>query len=158
DSTTVIIQKHQQSHHSNGISREQRSNIINNVDGYSVQIIPPTPCTAHLVNVPATNPVDDNTTGDDIIYFTPDNTGYVFDEKFARVSVGDTVRINYGNGIEGVFIVESKRHIPGAEWVVRINGVNLINVDGYVAYASIDKKRFEVNNWGTLAVAAANNN
>src|SRR5690606_35614901 len=52
DSTTVIIQKHQQSHHSNGISREQRSNIINNVDGYSVQIIPPTPCTAHLVNVP----------------------------------------------------------------------------------------------------------
>lgn len=157
EANVLVIQEHQANQHSNGVPRESRSVILNDVDGYSQNIVPSTEASAFLSNCPATTPIDNNSTGDDIISFNPDNTGNLFDEKFSRVSIGDVIRVNYGNGIEGVFNVESKRHIPGVEWVVRINGTNLYPADGYSAYARIDKKRFETNSWGTLAVAPANN-
>lgn len=157
EADALVIQKHQENLHSNGIPTQSRVNLIGNTDGYSWNVIPDTPASAYLVNPPATSPVDNNTTGDDVIAFAPDNTDFEFDEKFAKVQVGDVVRINYGNGVEAVFNVKSKRHIPGSEWIIRINGNNLDNAVGDSAFARIDKKRFNTNKYGTLAVASANN-
>ena len=158
DAATIVIQQHQANHHSNGVPRESRTNVIGNVDGYSYNVVPQTPASAFLVKSPSTNPVDNNTTGDDIISFAPtDNSSFLFDEQFSKVKIGDVIRVNYGNGVEGVFNVESKRHLQGSEWVVRINGTNLANADGYSAFARIDRRPFENNKFGVMAAAAANN-
>jgi len=157
EADALVIKQHQANQHSNGIPKEARSSVPGNVDGYSFNIIPETEASTFLIRAPATSPVDNNTTGDDIISFNPDNTGFLFDEKFAKVKVGDVLRINYGSGVEGVFNVESKRHLPGVEWIVRINGVNLANADGYTAIARIDRRSFDTNKFGVLAIAAANN-
>lgn len=156
DINSLIIGKHQANLHSSGIPKKARNELLN-IDGYSDNIIPPTPATAFLVMPPSSNPVDSNSTGDDIISFVPDNSGFLFDNQFSAISVGDIVRINYGNGIEAVFTVESKRHIPGVEWVIRINGKNLCNTNTGEAVVRVDKSPFIRNTYGVLAVAAANN-
>lgn len=157
NSDRLQIGIHRATMHANGVPRTARTEQLN-LDGYSDNIVSATPAKAFLVNPPATSPVDSNSQGDDLIQFLPtDNSNFKFDEQFSKVNVGDIVTINYGNGLEAQFIVESIRFLPGTEWFVRINGVNLFNTDGYTAYARIDRPAFNTNTRGVLAVAAANN-
>lgn len=155
DSETLKIGLHRAIMHSNGVPRTARSN-VKNLDGYSQNIVPATTIKAYLVRSPATSPVDNNVNGDDLIQFFPDNTGFVFDSQFTQVKPGDIVTINYGNGVEAKFPIESIRFLPNTEWFVRINGVNLFNTDGYTAFARIDRPLFDPSTQGVLAVAAAN--
>lgn len=150
------IGEHRSTQHSNGIAPTARVQAFNLPDGYGLQVVPPTAATSYLVRSPAVSPVDSISNGDDLIRFVPSNTGFNFDAAFRLVQVGDTIHINYGNGVEASFPVESVRYIPGSEWVVRINGTNLYDsADGY-ALARIDRSRADSNTSGILAVAAAN--
>lgn len=157
DSETLLIGIHRANSHSNGVPRKARSEDIKR-DGYNQQIVEPTPARAFLVQPPASSPVDNNVQGDDVIQFLPNNTGFAFDAQFSQVKIGDHLRINYGNGLEGIFLVESSRFLPGSDWFVRVNGYNLFNTDGYDAYARIDRPLYDTNTAGVLAVAASNNN
>jgi hypothetical protein len=156
DSDRLNIGDHRAVMHDNGVPRTARSQLIEGPDGYSQPIVPVTPCNAFLFRPPATSPVDNNAYGDDLIVFSPDNTNFTFDTQFTQVKVGDMLRINYGTGVEAIFPVESIRYEPGVSWVVRINGTNLENTDGYDAYARIDRPLFDDNTSGVFAVGAAN--
>lgn len=155
---TLLLGLHRANMHANGVPRAARSYDIV-TDGYNINIVPETLAEAFLANPPATTPIDSNTQGDDVIKFIPDNTNFLFDAKFGQVRPGDVISINYGNGVAGVFRVESTRFTPNSEWFVRINGYNLYDSieDGY-AYARIDRPLFDENTSGVMAVAAANNN
>lgn len=151
--------------HTNGIVRDVRVEDPRiGVDGYNVNIIPTTKVTAYLSYSQSlcSAPVDNINNGDDVIKFFPtDNSTFEFDALFSRVNVGDSIRINYGFGIEAIYPVKSIRFIPGIEWAVRINTDNLINLDGYDGYegydgyARIDRALFDRDTWGVMAVAGA---
>lgn len=144
-----------QNFYANGVSRTSRSSQLN-LDGYGQSIIPSTPATAYLSTVGS--PVDDISTGDDVIQFNPaPNDGYAFDEKFALVKIGDIIRINYGT-IEVPFVIKEKKYIQQAGsriFEVRIAGKNLFNTT--TAVARIDKPLFNNNKFGVLATSPANN-
>ncbi len=150
---TLATGEHRQSQHSNGIPKKARSQVVG-LDGYSQELIPPTPCETFLTHG-VTFPYDSNVVGDDLIKFNP-TTGTDFEAQFTQVRVGDIVRVAYGNGISAVFTVESVRYVPGSEWFVRINGINLY--DSANAVARIDRKLFDENTYGVLACAASNEN
>ena len=154
DTDRLQIGIHRAVMHDNGVAKTARSQDLI-LDGYSQNIIPSTEVRAFLIDPPNTVPVDSNTVGDDLIQFIPDNTGFVFDSKFAQVKPGDIITINYGNGIETSFSIESVRFDSDTDWFVRIAGINLFNTDGYTAYARIDRPLFDRNTHGVLAVAAA---
>lgn len=143
--------------HSNGIPRNARVEKIN-LDGYADEIVPETRVKAYLAEPSQTAPRDSITNGDDVVSFVPDNTGFSFDSAFTNVRPGDVLRINYGNGISGMFKISSVRFTPNSDWTVRIDGFNLANrdgdTDGY-AYARIDRTRHDVRTNGVLAVAGA---
>jgi hypothetical protein len=143
---------------SNGIPRNARVQRID-LDGYNYEIVPETKCRAYLAELNQTGPRDSITNGDDVISFVPeDDSDFSFDAKFTQVQVGDILRINYGNGISSEFRVSSFRLTPGVEWVVRVDGWNLVNRDGTsdgYAYARIDRRRHDINTKGVLAVAGA---
>lgn len=157
DFEVLTVGEHRAIQHANAIPLIARSDAATTADGYSQNIVPSTPVNTYLVTSPNIIPVDDLSTGDDIINFKPDNTGFVFDGQFSQVAVGDIVTVNYGNGFEASFPVESIRYVPGTRWIVRINGTNLADntADGY-ALARIDRPKFDRNTAGVLAVAAAN--
>lgn len=148
---------HRATQHANGIPRAARSQAFNLPDGYRENVVPVTPVITYLVNAPNTMPVDDLSVGDDLIKFNPADplSTYAFDAQFSQVRIGDIVRVNYGNSIEVAYMIESIRYIPGQEWIVRINGVNLFNTN-VTAFARIDRPRVDTNTAGILAVAAAN--
>jgi len=143
---------------SNGIPRNARVERID-LDGYNYEVIPETQVRAYLAEPSQTTFRDSISNGDDVISFIPeDNSDYSFDSLFTKVRVGDIVRINYGDGISGMFRVSSIRFTPGSEWVIRIDGFNLVNRDGDTdgfAYARIDRRRHDINTQGVLAVAAS---
>lgn len=147
--------------HTNGIPRATRSQDLL-IDGYGLNVIPVTKINAYLAEPNQQMPRDSITNGDDIISFVPDdNSNYSFDAKFARVRVGDIIRINYGYGFEYAYPITSIRFVPGSEWTVRINSYNLINnnrADGYDGYARIDHARFDTNTWGVFAAAGVTPN
>jgi len=156
DAEVLNMGQHRATQHANAIPRVARSLSTILPDGYRENVVPPTQVFAYLVNPPNTGPVDDLSTGDDIIKFNPTNSNFVFDAQFGLVKVGDIIRINYGNNIEAAFPIESIRYVPGTEWIVRINGINLFeSVDGY-AVARIDRALYDNNTVGVLAVASAN--
>lgn len=142
----------------NGILRNARANRTD-LDGYHYNVLPVTKVQAYLAEPTQTAPRDSITNGDDVISFLPDdNSDYSFDTAFTLVKPGDIVRVNYGNGIEGVYKVSSIRFNPGVEWVIRINGFNKFNCDGAggnYAYARIDRSKHDTNTHGVLAVAPA---
>lgn len=143
---------------SNGIPRNARVEKIN-LDGYANEVVPETRVKAYLAEPSQTEPRDSITNGDDIVTFAPtDNSGYWFDSAFTNVRPGDVLRINYGNGISGMFKILSVRFTPSSDWTVRIDGFNLANrdgdTDGY-AYARIDRTRHDIHTDGVLAVAGA---
>lgn len=150
---------HRATQHANGVPRVARSQSPILPDGYRENVVPPTPVLAYLTHAPNTGPVDDLSIGDDLVKFVPaNNTGFVFDALFSQVRIGDQLRIDYSNGVEVSYPVESIRYIPNTEWVVRLNGVNLFeSTDGY-ATARIDRPLVDPNTYGVLAVAPANAN
>lgn len=159
------IGEHRAVHHANGIPVVARSQSIIENDGYGQDVVVSTTIVnAYLVNPPANTPTDSNTVGDDIIKFKPtNNTNFIFDSQFSQVKIGDIIRINYGNGVSTFFEIESTRFTPGVEWIVRINGSNLVNavdglIDGYagIATARIDRAQYDSNTTGVLALASAN--
>lgn len=151
----ISLGQHRATQHANGIPVWSRANSLL-LDGYQENLIPPTTVYAYLTHPPNVTPVDDLSVGDDIIKFVAENSGFTFDAAFSRVRPGDLVRINYANGLESTFPIESIRFLPGVEWLVRINGVNLCEqVDGY-AMARIDRAPYNTSTAGVLAVAAAN--
>lgn len=156
DAELLNLGQHRATQHANAIPRITRAQSPSLPDGYRDNVVPNTSATTYLVHSPNTSPVDDLSVGDDIIKFVPSNSGFVFDAQFSQVKVGDTIRINYGNGVEAAFPIESIRYIPGTEWLVRINGVNLYDTqDGY-ALARIDRSTYDTDTSGILALAAAN--
>ncbi len=146
------IGNHRATQHANGIPSISRSQSLTLPDGYRENVVPPTACTTYLIHSPNVSPVDDLSIGDDIIKFVP-STGFVFDSQFTQVKVGDVVRVHYSNGLEARFPIDSIRYVPGSEYVIRINGVNLC--DGY-GIARIDRQIADRDTSGVLAVAAAN--
>lgn len=159
------IGEHRATQHANGIPQVARSQSISNPDGYGIStVVPATPVNTYLYNPPSTFPVDSNTVGDDIVKFVPTNSNSTFDAAFSQVRVGDIIRINYGNGVEASFSIDSIRFTPGSDWTVRLNGVNLVEaadgyIDGYTvgtAYAQIDRPQLDFNTGGVLALASAN--
>ena len=146
--------------YSNGIPRESRSSSLL-IDGYGSSLIPVTPVIAYLKGIgTSSSPIDDINIGDDIIEFKPsaaDQGSNVFDAKFALVRVGDIVRINYGS-VEVPFVIKEKRYTQNSgvkKYLVRIAGKNLFYSAN--AFARIDRPLINVNKYGVLAVAAADN-
>jgi hypothetical protein len=160
DAEVINMGEHRATQHANGIPRIARSESLV-IDGYEslfighgTSVVAPTSALTYLVHSPNTFPVDDLSVGDDIIKFSPDNSNFTFDAQFSQVKVGDIIKVNYGNGTTAEFPIESIRFVPGVEWAVRINGVNL--VDSATAIARIDRNLADRNTAGILAVAAAN--
>ncbi len=93
---------------------------------------------------PNISPVDDISSGDNVVSFKPaDNSNFTFDAVFSQARVGDIIRINYGSGFEASYKINSIRFTPASEWIVRINGTNLLDSsDGY-ASARIDRPLFD---------------
>lgn len=155
DSEVLNIGQHRAVQHAAGIPKIARSISLVN-DGYGDQVVPPTSVVTYLANPPSINPIDSNTVGDDVVKFVPTNptSDFLFDSQFSQVRVGDIITINYGNGTEASYPIESIRYTPGSDWYVRINGYNLC--DGYDGYARIDRSLADSNTSGVLAVASAN--
>jgi hypothetical protein len=146
---------------SNGIVRETRNQAINMPDGYSFPVVPETTCYTYLGKPIQVAPNDSDLDGDDVIIFVPVNTNYVFDSQFTNVVPGDIIRVNYLNGVTGIFEIAAVSFYPDNVWKVRINGINLVNrdgTDGYVAIARIDRPQFDTNTRGVLACAPAETN
>jgi hypothetical protein len=166
DAEVLNLGQHRATQHANAIPRITRAQGFNLPDGYKQNVVPPTPVSTYLVTDPNTSPVDNTSIGDDIVKFLPENpkSTYVFDSQFSQVRSGDIIRINYGNGIEALYPIDSVRYNAGLEWFVRLNGVNLFNSgdgysDGYndgYAYARIDRPLYDRDTAGILAVAPAN--
>lgn len=156
DAEVLNLGEHRATQHAAGIPPIARAQSPLLPDGYRENVVPPSSATTYLMHSPNTTPVDNLSVGDDLIKFVPDNTDYIFDSQFSQVQPGDIVRVNYGNGLEASFIVDSIRYTPGAEWIVRINGINLFDSgDGY-ALARIDRARADENTSGILALAPVN--
>lgn len=147
---------HRSTMHSPGVPRDARSELLS-VDGYAEAVVAPTAVSAYLAhNPPGTAPVDSVYVGDDIVKFTPPTGAaqFVFEAGFSQVRPGDIITINYGNGVEAEYEIDSTRFIPNSEWYVRLNGTNLFETaDGY---ARIDRKKHDENVYGVLSVASAN--
>jgi hypothetical protein len=154
DFQQIVVGGHIATQHANTVPLIARPYGCSLEDGYKQNVVPPTTCSAYLVRSPATFPVDDISSGDNIIKFVPDNTGNAFDALFSQVEIGDQLTINYGTGFEATFLIDSLRFVPGSEWVVRVNGTNLSDSD--VALAQIDKPVHDRRTEGILALASAN--
>jgi hypothetical protein len=147
--------QHRATQHANAIPRISRSESLI-ADGYGDNVVPSTTCHTYLSYPLGSFPVDDLFFGDDVVRFFPDNSNFKFDAYFSQIKQGDIIRVNYGNGLESVHVIDSIRFIPGAEWIIRINGVNLCSsVDGY-ASARVDRALYDVNTAGIFATASAN--
>lgn len=157
-SSILLLGTRIQNLYSAGISRTSRSSSLI-TDGYGQAIIPPTAAIAYLKGIGNDSfPLDDINQGDDIIQFTPNlNDGYVFDEKFALVKVGDVIRINYGTIEVPYLIKEKKYNYNGGNkiFIVRIAGKNIQYTNA--ATARVDKPLFNNNKYGELSIAPVNN-
>jgi len=152
DNETLNIGQHRATQHANAIPKIARTNAFNEVLG--TNIIPLTSVITYLVTSPNVSPVDSLSNGDDLVRFVSDNANFAFDAKFSQVKVGDVITINYGNGIESSFLIDSIRYSPGVEYVIRINGIN--KADSIIATARIDRPSFNDNTYNVFAVSSAN--
>ena len=147
--------------YSNGISRESRSSSLV-ADGYGQELVSPTNVITYLLGTNnSSQPVDDINNGDDIIEFKPsdsDSSSNAFDAKFALVKPGDIVKVNY-DGVEISHVIKEKKYaqsVGNKKYLIRIDGKNIKY--STTATARIDKPLLNLNKYGTLSVAAANNN
>jgi hypothetical protein len=149
NSSLSLLGSRTQNLYSNGVSRTSRS-VSLLADGYGEPIVPPTPVTAYLLNVPpgpqSASPIDDFAHGDDVILFNPTAgqlSTFNFDAQFAQVNPGDLLTINYGTGISYQFVIDStKKVVVGTtrSYAVRINGKNPVSDTN--AVARIDRSVF----------------
>lgn len=147
--------QHRATQHANAIAKISRSEVLD-FDGYGAAIVPATVVYTYLTHAPNTSPVDDLSIGDNIVKFVPINTSFNFDAYFSQVKVGQVIRINYGNGLEASYPIESIRYTPSVEWIVRINGVNLCEITDGTASARIDNSLDDRDTHGIFATAHAN--
>lgn len=164
NSSLLLLGSRIQNLYANGVSRTSRSSSLL-ADGYGEPIVPPTPATAYLLNVPpgpqSSSPVDDFNHGDDIILFNPTASQlstFNFDAQFAQVSAGDLITVNYGTGISYQFTVDSTKKIVNGSnrtYAVRINGKNPVSNSN--AVARIDHATFHRDKYAVLAVSRAPN-
>jgi hypothetical protein len=165
---------HRATMHSQGVPPDSRSSAIvkpdaglgvsdsnaGTLDGYGTTVVPARRAVAYVASTGGVVPVDSTLNGDNVIQFAvpdADDTKRQLDSEFVLVTPGDIARINYGTGVEAMFIVESTRFIPGSQWAFRVDGNNLIDTDGYSdAYVRIDKPLFDKEIWGVAAAAASN--
>lgn len=156
-SERIGIGRHRATEHTNGIPLIARSYPAQNSSGEGELIIPTTAVKTFLIKYPNISPVDDQNFGDDIVQFLPSNFDYKFDAQFSNVRSGDIITINYNN-IAAQYLIDSIRFLPGTEWIVRLNGVNLFDLDGYDGYASasISRPLYDRQTAGVLALAPAN--
>jgi len=152
DNETLNIGQHRVTQHANAIPKIARTNAFNETLG--VNVVPTNSVITYLVTSPNVSPVDSLSNGDDLVRFVSENTNYAFDAKFSQVKIGDVITINYGNGIESSFLIDSIRYSPGVEYVVRINGIN--KADSTTATARIDRPSFSDNTYNIFAVSVAN--
>lgn len=146
---------HNATMHTGGVPVDSRAYKIG-LDGYGQDVVPTYQATAYLANS-GTGPSDSTITGDNIITFKTPSTDagkYLLDSQMVLVVPGDIARVNYGNGLEGIFIVESVRFVPGTQWTIRLNSNNLCGTED--AYVRIDKPLFDKDIWGIAAVGASN--
>lgn len=160
ESGILLLGSRMQNLYSNGISRVSRSTVLDS-QLYGDPIVPITPVITHLLKDGTVfTSVDDINYGDDIIEFKPTGTitdNFVFDSKFAKIKVGDVIRVNYGD-VEVLHLVKEKKHIVNGSnktYIIRINGLNLRYTND--ATARIDRSLVNGNKFGVLSVAAANN-
>jgi hypothetical protein len=172
-SEALRLGTHRATQHSAGIPNDSRSPAIKvyddngdldvDADGYGNAVVPTRAVITTVAANPGTAPIDSIINGDDIIRFvTPSdiNDVYILDSQFSQVRPGDVIRVNYGDGygdgyVENQFYIESVRFVPGVEWVVRINGNNLYDIDTG-ATARIDRPLWDPNIQNVMAAAAAN--
>lgn len=154
-SEVLNLGQHRATQHANAVAKISRSEVLN-YDGYGAEIVPSTTVYTYLTHAPNTSPVDDLSVGDNVIKFVPTNTSFIFDSYFSQVKVGQIIRINYGNGLEASYPIESIRYTPDVEWIVRINGVNLCEVTDGSATARIDNSLDDRDTHGIFATAHAN--
>lgn len=157
---------HRATMHSDGVSVDARSEVVKvltssaavEVDGYGPTVVLPHKVQTFVGTFPGTSPVDSVVNGDLVVKFlTPTAAADVLklDAQFSQVKVGDSIRINYGDGyVEAVYTVESFRFTPGSEWFIRINGNNLY--DTADAYARIDRPLFDPDIQHVVVAAPAN--
>ena len=151
DNEKLNIGQHRATQHANAIPKNARTNSFLSA---KENIIPNTTAITYLVVSPNNSPVDNLSNGDDIIKFVSNNTNFNFDAKFSQVKPGDIITVNYQNGIESEFIIDSIRYIPNVEYIVRINGVNKLNTTN--AIAKIDKPLYSENTYNIFATASTN--
>ena len=152
DNETLNIGQHRATQHANAIPKIARTNAFSETLG--VNVVPTNSVITYLVTPPNVSPVDSLSNGDDLVRFISDNTSFAFDAKFSQVKIGDVITVNYGNGIESSFLIDSIRYSPGVEYVIRINGIN--KTDSTIATARIDRPSFNDNTYNIFAVSAAN--
>lgn len=153
--------------HSAGVPVDARSQVIKKLgddgevdiyaDGYGETVVSSRSVETFVAAFPGTAPVDDVVNGDNVIRFIPPTDPaerLILDSQFSQVRIGDIIRVNYGDGIEAQFFIESLRYIPGSSYFVRVNSNNLLDVEN--ARARIDRPQYDPNVYG-IAVAAACN-
>lgn len=158
DSEFLNMGSHRATQHANAILPITRSTRLDSLEQSQI-VVSKTNVLTYLVSGSVTDPQDNNTAGDDVIRFIPTNTASVFDAQFSQVQPGDLIRVNYGL-VESLHYIDSVRFIPGSQWFVRINGVNLFDTvsDGYDGYvtAQIERPQYDLNTYGVMALASAN--
>ncbi len=158
DSSNIfILGTRIQTLYGNGVPRSARAASLTVADT-GQNIIPASLATTYLLNSGSSTPVEDITTGDDIISFTPTSgvTNHTFDSKFALVKAGDVATVDYGNGTSTSFIVKEKKYIVSGSdktYIIRINGKNLYAVE--TAQVKIDRSLYNTDKQGVAALAIA---
>lgn len=157
---------HRATMHSDGVPADARSEAVRvltdsaavDVDGYGPTVVLPHAVQTYVGTFPGVVPVDSVVNGDMIVKFLTPSTNadiYKLDAQFSQVKVGDSIRINYGDGyVSAVYTVESFRFVPGSEWFVRINANNLY--DTATAFARIDRPLFDPDIQHVVVAAPAN--
>ena len=153
----ISLGNHRATQHANGVPATARVAAFDGYEGGGI-LITETPVQTFLDNENS-GPLDSVYNGDNLVSFKPSsNVDYKFDALFSQIKPNDKITINYGNGIEAVFIIDSIRYIPGTEWTVKINGNNLFDSvhNTLSPTARVERTQFDTNTYGVLAVAACN--
>lgn len=159
----LSIGTHRAIMHSSGIPADARSQTVKEFsdgyfDGYG-EVVVSSRAVQTFVASSGTAPIDDVTTGDKVIKFTPPTDSdekLKLDAEFSQVKPGDIIKVHYGDGydFEAQYIVESLRYVPDTDYFVRINANNLLDTED--AYARIERSEYDPNVYGVAIVAPSN--
>ena len=144
---------------SNGISKTARSTPFGVSSSVGQLIVPLTAGTAYLLDNGSSSPVDNISTGDDILEFTPQVSllvNNVFDSYFSEIKVGDIATIDYSDVIVSATIKEFRAVVDDVnkKFIIRINSKNIRESSVNI---TINRPAFNTNKYGVLATGVANN-